>query len=176
MQTEAFRTTRVKADDLVVALFTDSVAASDAVADLQLAGFHADRIGIALSREGKEREAASSSDGDAIAEGKHSLFWKLRHSVQHDAHAHGFGLESKTDADLSQQRDQLYSEVDLEDTLLGLGVAEERIRLLDREIGPDGMLMLVDAGHHCTMVQSILEDNRGFIRTDMATERPPAAH
>ena len=165
--------------DLVVALFTDSVAASDAVADLQLAGFHANQIGIALSLEGKRREAAASSaaaGSDAIAAGKHSLFWRLRHSIQHDSHAQGFGLDSKADANKSQDRDELYSEVDLEDTLLGLGVTEERIRLLDREIGPAGLLMLVDAGHHCSQVQSILERNCGYIRTDMATERPPSSH
>lgn len=177
MQTEPSKSNRVAASDLVVALFTDSVAASDAVADLQLAGFHADQIGIALSLEGKRREAASAADGgEAITAGKHSLFWRLRHSVEHDTHAQGYGLESTTDADQSRNHDELYSKVDLEDTLLGLGVAEERIRLLDREIGAAGMLMLVDAGHHGSSVQSILENNRGFIRTEMATERSPSSH
>jgi hypothetical protein len=56
-----------------------------------------------------------------------------------------------------------------------LGIAEDTIRLLDREIGADGVLILVDAGDLVDEVESILVQNRGILRTSMATQRSPAA-
>ena len=70
---------------------------------------------------------------------------------------------------------QPYTEIDLVDTASGLGVAEDTIRLLDRDIGPNGVLILVDAGDRATEVEAMLEKNRGFLRTAMATERSRAA-
>jgi hypothetical protein len=49
-------------------------------------------------------------------------------------------------------------------------VAPATINLLDREIGANGMLILVDAGDRCHEIESILERNRGMSRTVMATE------
>ena len=64
-----------------------------------------------------------------------------------------------------------YTEVDLTDTLHAIGVAPATIGLLDREIGADGMLIMVDAGVRCDEGESILERNRGMVRTVMATEQ-----
>ena len=63
-----------------------------------------------------------------------------------------------------------YTEVDLSDTLRVVGVAPATIGLIDREIGANGMLILVDAGDRCDEIESILERNRGMSRTVMATE------
>ena len=43
--------------NLVAAVFLDEVSARDAIADLKLAGVHADQIGVAFSDEGKRAHA-----------------------------------------------------------------------------------------------------------------------
>jgi len=42
-------------------------------------------------------------------------------------------------------------------------------------MGASGLLILVDAGDRADEAESILEQNRGFLRTVMATERSRVA-
>jgi hypothetical protein len=157
-----------KPADLVAALFHDEMSARDAIADLKIAGVRAGQIGVALSQLGK-LELSKSVPCDL--QGKHSIWWKLRHSFEHDLHSHFAGLSSRHDEVATSGETTPYTEVDLNDTLRDIGVAPATISLLDREIGANGMLILVDAKDRCDEVESILERNRGTSRTVMATER-----
>lgn len=154
--------------DLVAGLFFDETSARDAIADLKLAGLSTGQIGVALSNQGKlERTDSVPCD----LHGKHSIWWKLRHSIEHDLHSHGADLSSRQDKAVTMQEATPYTEVDLNDTLQAIGVAPATIGLLNREIGVDGMLILVDAGDRGDEIESLLERNRGMVRTVMATER-----
>ncbi len=157
-----------KPADLVAGLFLDKVSARDAIADLKIAGLRAGQIGVALSQRGR-LESGKSMPCDL--HGKHSIWWKLRHSIEHDLHSHGAGLSSTQDEEAASEETTPYTAVDLNDTLREIGVAPATINLLDREIGANGMLILVDAGERCDEIESILERNRGMPRTVMATER-----
>ena len=75
-----------KPADLVAGLFFDEMSARDAIADLKIAGLRAGQIGVALSKRGK-LELTKSVPCDL--HGKHSIWWKLRHSIEHDLHSHG---------------------------------------------------------------------------------------
>ncbi len=154
--------------DLVAALFFDEVSARDAIADLKLAGFSAGQIGVALSKQGKLEQTGTVPCDLA---GKHSIWWKFRHSFEHDLHSQGADLSSTQDKAATTREATPYTEVDLTDTLHAIGVAPATIGLLDREIGADGMLIMVDAGVRCDEGESILERNRGMVRTVMATEQ-----
>ena len=80
------------------------------------------------------------------------------------------------DKDLSSgQPLQNYSEIDLREPLESMGVAEDTILLLNREIREKGVLLLVNAGDRSKEAESIMERNSGQIRTDTATERPHSA-
>ena len=80
---------------------------------------------------------------------------------------------SGQDKDLSSGEPlQNYSEIDLRETLQSMGVAEDRILLLNREIREKGVLLLINAGDRSKEAESIMERNSGQIRTDTATERP----
>jgi hypothetical protein len=162
--------------NLVAALFLKAVSARDAIADLKIAGFHSCDIGLALSqrglREQERRPNAIETPGDL--EGKHSIRWKVRHSIKHDSH--GRGLSSRADAAAANEEKPGYTEIDLTETLRGLGVAENTITLLDEEMGTDGMFVLVNAGDRGEEAESILDRNRGFVRTVMVTERTHTAH
>jgi hypothetical protein len=163
--------------NLVAALFLKGVSACDAIADLKIAGFHGTDIGVALSKLG-EREQQLKPDpkrAPADLEGKHSIRWKVRHSINHDLHTHGGGLSSRHDAAAANEEKPSYVEIDLTETLRGLGVAEDTIKLLDEEMGTDGMFVLVHAGDRGEEAESILDRNRGFVRTVMVTERTHAA-
>ena len=157
-----------KPADLVAGLFFDEMSARDAIADLQIAGLGAGQIGVALSKRGKLQLTKSVP---CDLHGKHSMWWKFRHSIEHDLHSHGPGLSSTDDEAATSRETTPYTEVDLDDTLREIGVAPATIDLLDREIGANGMLILVDAGVRCDEIESILERNRGTLRTVMATER-----
>jgi hypothetical protein len=162
--------------NLVAALFLKPVSARDAIADLKIAGFRSSDIGVAVSRLG-QREQERSPNGErasADLEGKHSIRWKVRHSVKHDLH--GGGLSSRADAAAANEEKPAYTDIDLTDTLRGLGVAEDTIKLLDEEMGANGMFVLVHAGDRGEEAESILDRNRGFVRTVMITERTHAAH
>jgi hypothetical protein len=168
MWNEQGQLARTKPADLVAALFFDEISARDAIADLKLAGLSARQIGVALSKQGK-LELTKSVPCDL--NGKHSIWWKFRHSFEHDLHSQGADLSTaKAEAD-SNAESMPYTEVDLTDTLQEIGVAPATINLLDREIGGNGMLIIVDAGDRCEEVESILERNRGMSRTVMATEQ-----
>src|ERR1700742_3272688 len=121
-----------KPADLVAALFFDEMSARDAIADLNLAGLHAGQIGVALSKRGR-LELTKSVPCDL--HGKHSIWWKLRHSIEHDLHTHGAGLSSTKDEVAGRGEPTPYTAVDLDDTLHGIGVAPATINLLDGEIG-----------------------------------------
>jgi hypothetical protein len=163
-----------KPSSLVAAVFLDEVSARDAIADLKLAGVRANRIGVALSDEAK-RVHALNPDAKHLPsdlEGKHSILWRLRHSIQHDTHRHqGTGLSSRPDAAAANQEQPPFTEIDLTETLRGLGVAEATIKLLHHQVGPKGFLILVDAGDEENRLESILLNNRGMPRTVMVNEQ-----
>ena len=159
---------------LVAAVFLDEVSARDAIADLKLAGVRANQIGVALSDEGKRAHAlnpeAEHLPGDM--EGKHSLLWRVRHSIQNDAHVHeGPGLSSRQHAAAANEEQPPFTEIDLTDTLRGLGIAEATIQLLHQQVGTKGFLIIVDAGDDENRIDSILLRNRGLPRTAMVTEQ-----
>ena len=166
--------------NLVVALFASSQAALGALADLTDAGFSNGQISIAFSAEGKQAELGKTEahyrSQDAVSEEMTSLVWKLRRGFEHDLHRSGTAQMTGQDKDLSSGEPlQNYSEIDLRETLESMGVAEDRILLLNREITENGALVLVDAGDRSKEAESIVERNSGQIRTDTATERPHSA-
>jgi hypothetical protein len=163
--------------NLVAALFLKAVSARDAIADLKIAGFRGSDIGVALSKQGEREQQRSPAAvrSPADLDGKHSIRWKVRHSLKHDLHTHGGGLSSRADAAAANEEKPAYLKIDLTDTLRGLGVAEDTIKLLDEEMGRDGMFVLVHAGDRGDEAESILDRNRGFVRTVMVTERTHAA-
>lgn len=163
-----------KPTHLVAAAFLDEVSARDAIADLKLAGVRASRIGVALSDEGK-RVHALNPDAKHLPsdlEGKHSVLWRIRHSIKHDVHGHdGPGLSSRPDAAAANEEQPPFTEIDLTDTLRELGIAEATIKLLHHQVGAKGFLILVDASDHENQIDSILLKNRGMPRTVMVTEQ-----
>jgi hypothetical protein len=161
--------------NLVAALFLKPVSARDAIADLKIAGFRCSDIGVALSKLGQREQERTPNAVPCDLDGKHSIRWKVRHSLKHDLHTHGGGLSSREDAAAASEEKPGYTDIDLTDTLRGLGVAEDTITLLDEEMGTDGMFVLVHAGDRGEEAESILDRNRGFVRTVMVTERTHAA-
>ena len=166
--------------NLVVALFTEGKSAHGAIADLKIAGIRGDRIAVAFSAEGKQahwEEFQPLKPGQQpLAKDNYSFAWRLRRGFEEDLHHRGAEVLAHGTAD--SPTDEVvasHCEVDLQETLRAMGVAEDRIQLLNRILGQKGVLILVDAGDHSREVQSILERNTGQIRTDSATERPPAA-
>jgi hypothetical protein len=152
---------------LVAAVFLDEVSARDAIADLKLAGVRANQIGVALSDECKSAKHLPSD-----LQGKHSRLWRVRHSIKHDVHSHeGPGLSSLPDAAAANQEQPPFVEIDLTDTLRGLGIAESTIKLLHHQVGAKGFLVMVDALDHEDQLESILLKNRGMPRTVMVTEQ-----
>jgi len=159
---------------LVAAVFLDEVSARDAIADLKLAGVRANQIGVALSDEGKQLHALNPDVQHLPSdmEGKHSILWRVRHSIHHDVHVHeGPGLSSRQDAAAANDEQPCFTEIDLTDTLRGLGIAEATIKLLHHQVGAKGFLILVDARDHENEIDSILLKNRGMPRTVMVTEQ-----
>ena len=159
---------------VVAAVFLDEVSARDAIADLKLAGVRASQIGVALSDEGKQAHALNpeAKHLPSDMEGKHSLLWRVRHSIQHDVHKHeGRGLSSRPDAAAANEEQPAFTEIDLTDTLREQGIAEATIKLLHHQVGAKGFLILVDASDHENQIDSILLKNRGMPRTVMVTEQ-----
>ena len=163
--------------NLVAALFLKPVSARDAIADLKIAGFRCSDIGVAISKLGQREQERNPNAvrTPCDLDGKHSIRWKVRHSLKHDLHTHGGGLSSRADAAAASEEKPGYTDIDLTDTLRGLGVAEDTITLLDEEMGTDGMFVLVHAGDRGEEAESILNRSRGFVRTVMVTERTHAA-
>jgi hypothetical protein len=171
---------RIKPTDsnLVVALFTDRQYVQGAIADLRDVGFSSRQIRIAFSVESKQAEWGESAVRDqgrhAVSEEKNSLAWRLKRSFEHDLHRSGADQMTGEDEDLSSSGPgPPYSQVDLRETLLSMGVVEQRILLLNREMGEKGALVLVNAEDRTQEVESIMVRNSGQMRTDTATEHPP---
>ena len=174
MRNQQGQTIGVTRSHLVAAVFLDEVSARDAIADLKLAGVRANQIGVALSDAGKQAHALNpgAKHLPTDMEGKHSLLWRVRHSIQHDAHKHeGRGLSSRQDAAAANEEQPGFTEIDLTDTLRDLGIAEATIQLLHHQVGAKGFLILVDAGDDENRIDSILLKNRGMPRTAMVTEQ-----
>ena len=163
-----------KPSHLVAAVFLDEVSARDAIADLKLAGVRANRIGVALSDEAKRIHSLNpeAKHLPSNLEGKHSVLWRVRHSIKHDVHGHqGPGLSSRPDAAAANEEQPPFTEIDLTDTLRELGIAEATIKLLHHQVGSKGFLVLVDARDDENRIDSILLKNRGMPRTVMVTEQ-----
>jgi hypothetical protein len=159
---------------VVAAVFLDEVSARDAIADLKLAGVRASQIGVALSDEGKRIHGLNpgAKHLPSDLEGKHSVLWRVRHSIKHDVHSHhGPSLSSRHDAAAANEEQPPFTEIDLTDTLRGLGIAEKTIELLHHQVGAKGILIMVDAGDRANQLESILLNNRGMPRTVMVTEQ-----
>jgi hypothetical protein len=174
MAADTSKDKRTTISDLVIGLFVQGKCFRDAVADLAQAGFRRNEIRAAFPIEGQRYLTPRSATRNTNV--KHSFIWRLRQSFEHDLHRRGRDQLSGTPEDSSfSEVKLLYSEVPLRDTLRALGVAEDRIVLLNNEMGADGALLLVDAGSRRMDVESILQRNAGIIRTDTATEHPPSA-
>ena len=174
MQTEPakrpVKTPQPTVSTLVAALFTETKSAHGALADLASAGIPGDRIAVTFSAAGQQTQRQQFDSTHSSAADDCSLVWRLRHGFEQDLHQHGAKLASENPSTGSRV-ERPYCVVELHDTLRGIGVAEERIQLLDRNLGMHGVLILVEAEDQTREVQSILEKNCGQIRTDSVTER-----
>ncbi len=150
--------------ETVVALFTDLKNAKDAICDLSRAGFGASQINVAY---------ASAAEGHPdVSRAEHSVIWKLRDSFERDLHHQGASQIAGETGQGNAREVSPYTEVDLRKALSEMGVAPDRISLLEREIG-EGVLVLVKCGGHSEKAEEILERNEGTIRTDSALEVAP---
>lgn len=163
---------RSSASRLAVAVFTDPSCLHDAVADLREAGI--DEIAIAFSAENMQRRQTDPKAHRAYERfmhgDRHTMPWRIRHGIEHDLHRKG------TEIMAGEGKDQVNpgtpnEEVNLAETLSGIGVSVDRIDLINREVGCEGALLLVNAGDFLDDVQSILEKDCGINRTETATER-----
>lgn len=180
MQTEPLKNIGTTTYGVVVALFKQTKHVCDAVADLAHAGFGKEQIRVAFPF-GNENESRTSAEArhevrQADPWDQHSLSWKLRQSFQHDLHRKGADqIAGEDQGDSSTRIEAKCSEVDLRHSLMALGAGEPTVHLLSDEAGPDGAIVLVDAGHRWKEADSILDRNSGLIRTDTATALPPSA-
>jgi hypothetical protein len=172
METDRAKTFGGRRDELVAAVFFNDASARDAIVDLKLAGFGSDAIGVALSEHGKQLENSGEHAFPSDLGGEHRMRWRLRHSFEHDLQTQGPGLSTGEHVDTARRDVPPFTEIDLEETLLRLGVLPATIHLLQDRMGPEGMLILVDAGERVNEVESILVRNSGMIRTAMVTEQP----
>jgi hypothetical protein len=171
METDGVQKFGGRRDELVAAVFFDDVTARDAIVDLKSAGFGASVIGVALSDHGKQVESAGGHASPSDLDGKHTIRWRFWQWFEHDLHTQGPGLSTEEHVDAQRERHP-FTEIDLEQTLLRLGVLPATIHLLQDRMGPDGMLILVDARERVNEVESILVRNSGMLRTAMVTEQP----
>jgi len=150
-----------KVSEVVVALFTDLKNAKDAICDLSRADFDASQVNVAY---------ASPAQGHAeVLNAEHTILWKLRDSFERDLYRQGADQVSGGAGNGSARPASPYTEVNLRTALSEIGVAPDRISLLEDEIG-DGVLLLVQAGGHSEKALEIMERNEGTIRTDTALE------
>jgi hypothetical protein len=138
--------------------------AKDAICDLSRAGFDASQINVAYSAPSHGRPDVSSAE--------HTLIWKLRDSFRRDLHIQGADQVAGEAVKVHPDQVEPYTEVDLRKGLSEIGVASDRISLLENEIGA-GVLLLVKGGGHSEKAEEILEHNEGTIRTDTALEVAP---
>lgn len=174
---------------MAAALFGEPTSLHDAVADLREAGFG--NLGVAFSTEEvaeDKRAKIRRARKEALTGERHSRSWRVRHGFESDLHqkgaevltGEGSEILDRIEAGIIAPPGQSgmpsgapHKQVDLEKTLQGMGVPQYRIDLMNREIGPERFLLLVDVGDRSQEAQSILERNRGINRTDTAVERPP---
>jgi hypothetical protein len=150
-----------KVSEVVVGLFTDLKNAKDAICDLSRAGFDASQINVAY--------ALASGGHSEVSGAEHTIVWKLRDSFRRDLHIQGADQVSGEVGKVHPNQVSPYTEVDLRTALSEIGVAPDRISLLESEIGA-GVLLLVKAGGHLGQAEEIMERNEGTIRTDTALE------
>src|SRR5271167_4278514 len=125
--------------EVVAGLFTHLKNAKDAICDLSAAGFSASQINVAY---------ASNVQGHPdVSNAEHTLVWRLRSSFERDMHHHGADLLRGPAGSGDGGDNSPYTEVDLREALSGIGVAPDRISLLEREIAA-GVLVLVKSGGH----------------------------
>jgi hypothetical protein len=153
-----------KVSEIVVALFMDLKNAKDAICDLSRAGFDASQINIAYASAAKGHPNVSSAE--------HSVIWKIKDSFERDLHHQGASQVTGETGRGNASEISPYTEVDLRTALSEIGVASDRISLLENEIGA-GVLLLVKGGGHSAEAEEILERNEGTIRTDTALEAAP---
>ncbi len=157
--------------DFVAGVFTDIKNAKDAILDLARAGFSPTQISIAYANESQMITKPSENSESDLSSAGHSLPWRLKQSFQADLYRKG---EEQIKGDpgfvIDEQTTQLYTEVDLTEALTNIGVSQERILLLDREIGSNGVFILVNALGHSQKAQEIIEGDGGTIRTESAAE------
>lgn len=175
METVLIASTRSDARNLVAALFMNIQDARGAIADLADAGFGKSHIRVIFSDQAPivmhENSEVKAAGEQTTLDGEKSLVWRLRRSFNHDLHRSGTAQMTGENQNQSFRGSaDLYWEVSLSAALSPLGVAEDTMGLLNREMGPDGLLILVDGGLRCIQAQSILEQNAGIIRTGTATE------
>lgn len=167
--------------DVVVALFQENKHVCDAVADLTRAGFGERQIRVAFGiedhlhlRGGADANRSNPKPGVGDT---HSVGWKFKQRFDHDLYRSGTDQIAGEDGGLPAGESKTHcSEVNLRDMLLPLGVTEERIQLLNSEMGAHGALVLVEAGGRAREAESILERDAGVIRTGTATERPTSSN
>jgi hypothetical protein len=96
----------------------------------------------------------------------------LRHSFKSDLQVQGPSVPtSKHREEAANQEEVPYTELDLREAMQALGMPADTIQLVHDEVGPDGLLIFVAAGYEREQeVESILERDRGILRTSMATE------
>jgi hypothetical protein len=152
-----------KPSDLVAAVFFDQTSARDAIADLKLARFQPDQVAVAVPEYRKQ-------DAPLDTKGKHSMLWKLRHSFENDLQSQGADVSSEKSLSRAHAGNPPYTEIDLVESLSAMGVARDTIKLLEDRMGEDGLLILVHAPERLDEVESILVQNRGMLRTVMATQ------
>jgi hypothetical protein len=155
---------------LIAAVFLNETSAGDAIADLNLAGFSASDVGVAVSTEDMKGRPTNRNPDQApdTLQQEHSIFWKIRHANAHDLDRMGPGLSSRKDEQASRQPE--YTAINLIDTLRARGIPEDTVHLLCREVGATGILIVVRALERYDKVESILVLNGGHLRTAMATE------
>lgn len=174
---------------MAAALFSEPTSLHDAVADLREAGFG--NLGVAFSTEPApedKRAKVRRARKEALTGEEHSRSWRVRHGFESDLHQKGAEVFAGEGSEILGRMEAGIitpqgesgmpsgaprNQVDLQKTLHGMGVPQYRIDLVDREIGPERFLLLVEVGDRSQEAQEILERNRGINRTDTAVERPP---
>ena len=152
-----------RASETVVALFTDLKNAKM-------------RFAICRARASAPRRSTlpmlQMEGHPDVSRAEHSVIWKLRDSFERDLHHQGASQIAGETGHGNAREVSPYTEVDLRKALSEMGVAPDRISLLEREIG-EGVLVLVKCGGHSEKAEEILERNEGTIRTDTALEVAP---
>lgn len=172
MQAESLKRTATGKYGFVAAVFTSCAHANDAVSDLNREGFTAERIGVAFP--GVPCDPPASGSHHTLGE-EHSFLWRLRRSFEHDLHRSGDAQMSGKATNPSDTAPPApYSEVGLSDTLGALGMPEDSIQLIHREMGEKGAFLLVDAGGLWQKAELVLQRNGGVIRTDAVTNQSPS--